>query len=935
MKYLLPIIALLCIVNICWAQDVTSIAEVRQGTLDTEYKITGIALNGSELRGVRYIMDETGYIAVYNGDFNNEGIVEQGDEIIITGNLIDFNGLLEISSAGSDAYSVESSGNALPSPIVSTLSDFNDDNESKLMVVENVTFDVGGNFESATNYDITDANGNKAAVRIDQGTNLVGTPIPTDKVSVTGLLGEFNGTFQLFPRYIGDIASADGAPGFASGVVLEDFTQNSIRLSFDSQNPGNTVYTYGLTTDYELGQVADENFVTNHDLTITGLEPGNIYYVKIESTSETGETTTADEFVYGTVSESTGAIDVFFNKPVNTEVSSGTDATYDSNFGQKIVSIIESAEETLDIAIYNFDNVNGIPSAINAAYNRGVAVRFVTDEDNDASDYATIQIGDNKIRRAGGFGIMHHKLIVVDAFSEDANKPMIVSGSTNFTDGQLHNDPNNLIVIQDQTLAKAYTLEIDMMFTNTFGQDKTDNNPEHFKIGGSDVELYIGPSDEGLARATQFVNEADHNLYFAILAFTNTTLAYAIENRINDNVFVAGIMNNAGFDPADDVTEPAEILSDDMGSNLIDANDFNFHHKYLIADQGQIDSDPSVLSGSTNWSGNGFFRSDENFLVIHDESVANQYYQEWSARFEENGGEIDTSTTTNPPSITSISEVRQYAADNELVDDDSFGVDYTVEGVAINGSELRGVRYIYDGTGYIAVFNGEFNDAGVVEKGDKIEITGELIEFNGLLEISSSEPTDFKVVSSGNDLPAPISTSISDFNEQNEAKYILVENVTFNVEGNFEASTNYDIVDESGNTAVIRIDPGTDLAGTPIPTENADIIGVLGEFNGTFQLFPRSTADITTFTSIDDIILSNLSIQVYPNPVQENLFVSMDSDGVHKIEVIIADAQGKTVQTEIFNSLSGQNVYGINISSLAKGMYVLNINGHSQKFILK
>ncbi len=732
MKHLLPLIAFLSFVNI-WAQDITSIQEVRQyaasntptdGSFEVEFKVSGISVNGSELRGVRYITDGTGYIAVYNGNFNNADVVETGDEIVITGELIEFNGLLEISSSGNDAYSVVSSGNTLPSPELLTLSDFNNNNEAKFILVEDVSFTEGGTFESAKNYEIIDIGGNSAQVRIDQATNIVGTPIPTGKANLIGLLGEYNGTFQMFPRSIADISSAGGAPGFASSVVLEDFTKNSLRLSFDSQNPGNTVYKYGLTKEYELGQVTSDEFVINHDLTITGLEPGNIYYVKIETASPDGEISTAEELVYGTVSESTGNIEILFNKPVNTDVSSGTDAVYNNEFAKKIIEIIESAEETLDIAVYNFDNKNGIISAVNQAYNNGVKVRFITDDDNDASNYNSLLIGDNKIRRSGSNGIMHHKVIVVDAYASDPNKPVIVGGSTNFTDGQLHNDPNNLIIIQDQTLAKAYTLEIDQLMTGTFGDSKKDNNPEKFKIGGNNVELIVGPSDEGLARVNSFLNDADFELYFAILAFTNTTVAYTIRDRINDNVAVVGIMNDSS-------TTPYDILVEDLGDQLIDADDGIFHHKYFIADQGHPTSNPSVLSGSTNWSGNGFFRSDENFLVIYNESIANQYFQEFSQRYIDNGG-------------------------------------------------------------------------------------------------------------------------------------------------------------------------------TELPT------------------------------SIDDVILSDqLSVQIFPNPVQENLFISMDSENAQKVTARIFDAQGKTVQAEVFNTVNGKNVYKINISTLAKGMYILNLNGHSQKFILE
>jgi hypothetical protein len=49
----------------------------------------------------------------------------------------------------------------------------------------------------------------------------------------------------------------------------------------------------------------------------------------------------------------------------------------------------------------------------------------------------------------------------------------------------------------------------------------------------------------------------------------------------------------------------------------------------------------------------------------------------------------------------------------------------------------------------------------------------------------------------------------------------------------------------------VRIDGDTDLVGQPIPTDDVDVAGILGQFNSFtdtcigYQLLPRSTADIT------------------------------------------------------------------------------------------
>jgi phosphatidylserine/phosphatidylglycerophosphate/cardiolipin synthase-like enzyme len=64
----------------------------------------------------------------------------------------------------------------------------------------------------------------------------------------------------------------------------------------------------------------------------------------------------------------------------------------------------------------------------------------------------------------------------------------------------------------------------------------------------------------------------------------------------------------------------------------------------LIVDQENSNNDPLVWTGSHNWSNNANNKNDENTVIIHDQNVANQFYQEFYARFIENGGSIITGT---------------------------------------------------------------------------------------------------------------------------------------------------------------------------------------------------------------------------------------------------------------------------------------------------
>jgi hypothetical protein len=62
------------------------------------------------------------------------------------------------------------------------------------------------------------------------------------------------------------------------------------------------------------------------------------------------------------------------------------------------------------------------------------------------------------------------------------------------------------------------------------------------------------------------------------------------------------------------------------------------HHKYAIIDVGKPGVIPAVITGSHNWSSSAENSNNENTLIIHDASVAEQYLQEFAARYYQFGG---------------------------------------------------------------------------------------------------------------------------------------------------------------------------------------------------------------------------------------------------------------------------------------------------------
>ncbi len=84
------------------------------------------------------------------------------------------------------------------------------------------------------------------------------------------------------------------------------------------------------------------------------------------------------------------------------------------------------------------------------------------------------------------------------------------------------------------------------------------------------------------------------------------------------------------------------ILNASLGNNLkvYASNTSIYHNKYLIVDASDFCSDPQVLTGSHNWSTSADRQNDENTVIVHSDTIANIYYQAFSADFTSLGGTL-------------------------------------------------------------------------------------------------------------------------------------------------------------------------------------------------------------------------------------------------------------------------------------------------------
>lgn len=691
------LLGLTCSITTINAQ--TNIADARTFALDSIVTVTGIVTNGAELGSIRYIEDGTAGIACYPGAGSVPFSPNRGDSITVTGTLKDYNGLLEIDPI--TAFTINSTGNTLPTPQLLTPNQIGEMTEAELIQIDNVVFDAGGsNFASGT-YSFT-SNTENGVIYVSAGSPLAGDLIPLGEITLIGISSQYTfntGGYQILPRDSNDIVSPF-AINFASNLIQTNITTTSFDLSWNTDVAGTSNIMYGITPSLELPEINLGDSTTTHVVPLTGLTPATIYYVRAYSTLGP-DTVLSSIRLFSTASNSSGEIIVYFNRSVDTSVSTGTDAIYLQNtFNDTISAYIDRANSTIDLCIYNNSNAM-IVTAINDAYARGVDIRYITESQTLNTELGNMNGNINVLERinSSGSGIMHNKFVIIDVNSPDSS--WVLTGSTNWTSSNLFNDYNNMIIVQDQALARAFELEFEEMWGDTglvpngaqskFGSNKTDNTPHQFIVGGKEIELYFSPTDQTTNAIVNAIATVDYSMEFAILSFTKNELGVAVKEA-NDKfgVNVRGIIestNDTGEEFTYLTNEGVDVLSH-LGIP------YSIHHKYAIIDQLQPLSDPMVITGSHNWSASAENNNDENTLIVHDATIANIYYQEFMERY----CELVTSCTVSGIEQGSInsSSIQVFPNPNNGI----FTVEYKLSehaDVALSISDLTG-RIIYKET---------------------------------------------------------------------------------------------------------------------------------------------------------------------------------------------------------------------------------------------
>jgi phosphatidylserine/phosphatidylglycerophosphate/cardiolipin synthase-like enzyme len=309
--------------------------------------------------------------------------------------------------------------------------------------------------------------------------------------------------------------------------------------------------------------------------------------------------------------------EVYFADPLNIKDPNN----WQNSIEAHLIDKINAAQTSIHIASFEFD-LDPVADALVAAKERGVDVRWVTDDENGLEadeepghgQFALLEEAGIEIKDDARSALMHNKFWIFD-------RQWVWTGSTNITVNGIFKQNNNVIAIRSTRLAEIYEREFEEMWNGEFGpRSPSTVDQQSITINGTPIQVYFSAEDDVLNHIIPIVESAQSNIRFLAFSFTDYPLAKAMIDRAAAGADVAGVFEKVGSE-----TEAAELRTLYCAKVPVrqDGNPSFLHHKLVIVDNRY------VITGSLNFSTNADTSNDENAIVIDNPDIARLYMQEF------------------------------------------------------------------------------------------------------------------------------------------------------------------------------------------------------------------------------------------------------------------------------------------------------------------
>ena len=309
-----------------------------------------------------------------------------------------------------------------------------------------------------------------------------------------------------------------------------------------------------------------------------------------------GSTTTTDTHDTSPSTPSQVRLEAYFSR---------TSGPYRGGIDEQIVADIDSATQSVHIAIYEITN-DHIRDALMAAHDRHIDVRIMTDNTKaNSDDMVVLRNAGIEIHYDDDNGLMHDKFLIID-------HRIVWTGSSNYTYYGFYRNNENDLRIDDPSIAAAYEEQFGELCSGAH---------RHHPYTIHNVEIYFSPDDDFRTRLISAIDHATSSIELMVFAFTDRSIADALIRAYKRGVVIQCVLDES-FTTHDTHAQYDYLRGAGIDVTL-DHNPYKLHNKVLLIDQN------IVITGSYNLTNSANIINDENSLLIHSASLYDTYHHEF------------------------------------------------------------------------------------------------------------------------------------------------------------------------------------------------------------------------------------------------------------------------------------------------------------------
>ena len=315
-------------------------------------------------------------------------------------------------------------------------------------------------------------------------------------------------------------------------------------------------------------------------------------------------------------------IKIFYNNPLSFDRPSENCI---SSVCKGLLELINSADKTIDIAVYGMRNQSILLEALERARRRGVLIRGIVDVDNDGEYYYISTPEWSSI--LGPFKtdttvnecdipnhwneIMHNKFMIVDGSA-------VWTGSTNISDtGTGGYNANIAAIFKSESVASTYSQEFEQMWSGQFACNKQRHFAEVIKFPDAEVSIWFSPQDRPLVdQVIPLIENAQDQIDIAVFYLTSEEVTNAI---IEANARKVDVRVIVGATSAENASSKHDVLRSAGVPLKIESWGGKMHMKAASIDGRYL------ILGSMNWTNAGNGTNDENTVIIDSSNLSIEF----------------------------------------------------------------------------------------------------------------------------------------------------------------------------------------------------------------------------------------------------------------------------------------------------------------------